>query len=564
MSRKENHILFIEQELRAQVKDFEEKLSTNAYEMLFDSRGGLYVSKFITIQDNGELVLKMTNSRNLPRRRDYLYAFTLPDDVRSYKKWGNRTYGQLIDLKTHFSEVHCIWKSICDEGQASLVGFRGVSTEFCEYIKKSPGCIIVLGPQVPPYQYLANLEYIVNKDNPCTYDILNCVQSNKICNPTLLQSTTGNSKRIIDLLADNDTIILQGPPGTGKTQLISEVAAHFCLNNKSVLITAFTNRALMEVAEKSALLPFLQKQKVTKANLTSDEIRELSLLLPDKELKPRVGEIQLSTYYVASGVARETQSSRFDLVIMDEASQAFLGMFAASKILGVKQLWVGDTHQMPPISLQNREHIERHHMVDFVEGMNTVTSAGLYPIYQLTHTFRLPPKSTELTSIFYDGTLMPVKTIKEEQGPTLLTIPMRYNESISQGTSVLILSIIESIYRHSPKAKIAVLSQMKESVQIIDTAVFGRFGNKEHLIVDTVARVQGLTTDFVIYVIPNNESQYYSLDPKLFNVATSRAMCKTIIVADEKILQYMHVSESVARYLNNMYLCKNITELKYQ
>lgn len=564
MNRKDNHILFLEQELRAQVKEFEKKLATNAYDLLFDRGGGLYVAKFIKMKENGELILQMTNSRALPRRRDYLYAFTLPDEKRSYKNWGSLSYGDLVDKKTNYSEVHCIWKSPCTDGKSSQIGFRGISTNFADYINNYPGCIIVLGPQVPPYQYLANLESIVKEDRDKTSDILNLLPEKNELKPQLLQSASGNSQFIINLLEKENTIILQGPPGTGKTQLIAEVAAYYCSKCKSVLITAFTNRALMEVAEKDALKLFLNQQKVSKTNLTSDEIREIPSLCYDKEVTPRAGEIQLATFYVSSGTAKDKIIPSFDLVIMDEASQAFLGMFAATCILGKKQLWVGDTQQMPPISLQNKEHIERHNMMDFVDGMKTVASMGLFSIYQLTQTYRLPPKSANLTSIFYGGSLIPVQNIIEKQGPTLFVCSMKRNESVSSVVIDCIQTIISKIYLSYPKARIAVLSQMKESVQVLDTAIFEKFGNKENLIIDTVARVQGLTTEFVIFVIPKNESMYYSMEPRLFNVATSRAKIKTIIVADICIKKYEHAKANVLKYLDNIAICSDINDLIFQ
>ena len=52
--------------------------------------------------------------------------------------------------------------------------------------------------------------------------------------------------------------------------------------------------------------------------------------------------------------------------------------------------------------------------------------------------------------------------------------------------------------------------------------------------IDTVERIQGMTCDYCVYYIPNAMMQM-SLDKSLFNVATSRATCSTIIVADVSI-----------------------------
>ena len=56
------------------------------------------------------------------------------------------------------------------------------------------------------------------------------------------------------------------------------------------------------------------------------------------------------------------------------------------------------------------------------------------------------------------------------------------------------------------------------------------------ILIDTVARIQGLTTDICVYVVPNTH-YLRALEPRLFNVATSRARRQTIIIADKEILK---------------------------
>lgn len=75
-----------------------------------------------------------------------------------------------------------------------------------------------------------------------------------------------------------DTMILQGPPGTGKTFMIAELCAKLCAEGHSVLITALTNRALMEIAEKPSVESLLNEHKIYKTNITIDEMREIGKL----------------------------------------------------------------------------------------------------------------------------------------------------------------------------------------------------------------------------------------------------------------------------------------------
>ena len=68
---------------------------------------------------------------------------------------------------------------------------------------------------------------------------------------------------------------------------------------------------------------------------------------------------------------------------------------------------------------------------------------------------------------------------------------------------------------------------------------------------ETVSRVQGLTTDVTIYVVPNTFYSW-SLERRLFNVATSRARRNTIILADKDILKGPQMDTQVQRYLSQL------------
>ena len=54
-------------------------------------------------------------------------------------------------------------------------------------------------------------------------------------------------------LIENDTVIIQGPPGTGKTYLMAQICNALLMADFRILVTALTNRALIELAEKAHL-----------------------------------------------------------------------------------------------------------------------------------------------------------------------------------------------------------------------------------------------------------------------------------------------------------------------
>ncbi|MBQ6068037.1 MAG: hypothetical protein IJK84_00900 [Bacteroidales bacterium] len=161
-TRKE-HYLFLEEELQAQTDAFQHKLDTSASYLLNDKEE-LFVAQFVKFAD-GEIILKFNNSRGIPRKGEYLYCFTTPKHLHDFREWGNTTYGELIKNKGFSTELVCIWQySLRDNPQYCLVGFRGTDLEFAQHIEGHAGAFLVLGPNVPPYQYIGNLQKIV-RDN---------------------------------------------------------------------------------------------------------------------------------------------------------------------------------------------------------------------------------------------------------------------------------------------------------------------------------------------------------------------------------------------------------------
>ena len=72
------------------------------------------------------------------------------------------------------------------------------------------------------------------------------------------------------------------------------------------------------------------------------------------------------------------------------------------------------------------------------------------------------------------------------------------------------------------------------------------------MLVETVARVQGITRDVTIYVIPDTDSKIHSLELRLFNVATSRAKENTYIVCPNSIMGFSYMHPLVRKYFQKL------------
>lgn len=565
---RKKHWQFLEDELKAETEEFKKTYLTTAISLLKTSQE-MYVAQFISFKD-GEIIMKFPISRALPRKGDFLVCMVLPPELQDYRNWGDKTYRDLYKTRYNSTECVCIWHSPANDPRYSLVGFSKVSVDFANYIKETPNIVLTFAPQRPPIDYVMNLQKVVeDKYSKGVASVLDANYQTKDWEPILIKQDNV-SGFVYSQMTLTDTMILEGPPGTGKTYMIAELCARLCAEGHSVLVTALTNRALMEIAEKPAVKPLLHSHKIFKTNITIDELREIKDLETIKSIAPMPGCLVMSTYFITSGYAADlTVEQPFDYVIMDEASQAILPMFAASRKIGKKNLWVGDIHQLPPIVILNQDRIKFCNYNPLVEGLKLLADNSSSPIYQLTTTYRFGQRSANYTGVFYNDSLVSFeskrfndlpsmcKILSNEGGPTLILTDMPSGDSTPQFATYMASYIVASILNDSPNKDIAVLSCMKKTTRTLQMAITQKVGSKKNLIVDTVARVQGLTTDVTIFFVPDY-SYIRTLEPHLFNVATSRAKEHTIIIADKYVLDCYTLDKKVRIYLENLKLEKSI------
>ena len=565
---RKNHWQFLEDEIKAETEEFNKKFMTTAISLLQNS-GEMYVAQFVTFKD-GEMIMKFPNTRTLPRKGEFLVSMVLPSNLQSYRNWGELTYRDLYKQRYNSTECVCIWHSATNDKNFSLVGFSKISLEFAEYIKDTPGIILAFGPQRPPIDYVMNLQRVIeDKLSSGISSILDANYSQKNWEPILVKQENV-SAFVYNQLNLSDTVILQGPPGTGKTYMIAELCARLCSEGKSVLVTALTNRALMEIAEKPALKSLLEDKRILKTNITTDEHKNMPKMQCIKHIAPMPSALVLSTYFITSGFAADLSIEQpFDYVIMDEASQALLAMFAACKKIGKNNLWVGDIHQLSPIVSLNGDRVKFCNYQKMIDGLSLLADNSSSPIYQLTTTYRFGQRAADYTGIFYNDSLVAKhdesysdlpsmsRILRKDGGPTLVLTDMPPGDYTPEFAAMLAAYIVGSVLHDNKKKEIAVLTCMRNTTRALQKAIVQHVGSHSNVLIDTVARIQGLTTDVTIFFVPNT-SYIRTIEPHLFNVATSRAKEHTIIIADKNILSYPTIKPLVRKYLERLKLEKSI------
>lgn len=553
---------FLSTELETQMREYARLVETKA--IVLKERGDVFVGRFIKLQENGMVIFKVRVNDNMPRKNTFWTASYFINEMGSYKNWGELSWAELRkQYQRECSEALCAWLSKSDDSNFCLVGIKNISVEFAQMLGKEKP-IIAFGPSDPPLEYLMNLIAIV-RDTNCTVtkQILDFEQSeNNIWDPTKVESKENLNALLAQKLQINNCVEIQGPPGTGKTFRMAELSAELLRQRKSVLVTALTNQALIELVKKKDLKDFLEVQRISKTSLTVDERKEVPKLQPNAKnlCNAAPGYLSLATFYLSSAWAKDATDIPFDYVIMDEASQALYPMIAASMKLGRKVIWIGDQNQLPPIVITGEDVINRYDWGAIVKGFNTLCANFSYPSFMLKETFRLTGRGAACTGIFYNNDLNSVsevqvvsstiKCMNKNGGPTFWGMDLEPGNKIPNVAIHSIIDLVVKILAEDPETKVAVLSKFRATVrQLQKQFILQSKKNEipENLKIETVDRVQGLTVNYCIFFIPN-ASLKYSLEKELFNVATSRAQYCTVIVADKSLLG-KDMEDVVRKYL---------------
>lgn len=558
---REEYVKFLCTELEAQEKSYEQIVKTKA--TVLKDNGEVFVGMFQRINEAGFAIFKVRNSENMPRKNSFWSAIYLNGEMGKFRNWGDLSWNKLReDYQRDFSDCLCAWISKSDDDAFCLVGIKNLTIQFTELLEQGK-TIIAFGPKDPPLQYLLNLIQIVkDEQNQETKPILDFTESTNQWNPRKIEAKEDLISIILNNHSNEKCVVVQGPPGTGKTTRMAQLAASLLKENKSVLVTALTNQALIELAKKDKLQEYIEKGKVSKTSLTVDEKREQPHLQEIKENKCNAssGFLSLATFYLSSGWAVDITDIPFDYVIMDEASQALLPMIAASMKLGRKVVLIGDQKQLPPIVLTNEDLINRFNWSDIIKGFQTICSYFSFNSFMLSDTYRMTARGAECTGAFYNNGLRSVSEIQEvvtciadldpKGGAVIKELEMKVGDKNPQNAFEYIYNLTKSILLENSKAEIAILSKFRETTRQLQKYFTLRWDGKDcpdNIKIDTIDRVQGLTVHYCFFLIPN-ASLRYSLEPELFNVATSRAMNNTIIVLPITIYKEL-IPEEVKNYL---------------
>jgi hypothetical protein len=204
-----------------------------------------------------------------------------------------------------------------------------------------------------------------------------------------------------------------------------------------------------------------------------------------------------------------------------------------------------------------------------INGLETLAFNQSQGIFRLTKTKRLTTASANLTGLFYDNSLksfssiqIPINTksafsnlFDSNGGCTVVYLPINFDGTNNKAFFNLLLKVAKDLLNESQNSSVGVISAKRDLENTLVHEYYNQNNNLDGIHFSTVHRAQGLTVSYCIFYMPL-EASHMDLDPKLFNVATSRAQKGTCIITRESFELISNVNPILKEFMSN---CKNVT-----
>ncbi|MFI5273045.1 MAG: AAA domain-containing protein [Ktedonobacterales bacterium] len=176
-------------------------------------------------------------------------------------------------------------------------------------------------------------------------------------------------------LVAEDVLLVQGPPGTGKTRVVAEIARRAMARGERVLVAAFTNQAVdnvllrlltdgctdfvrlgHELSTATAVRPYRLAERARRrrdAEVGTEVGADADARLDPAALRAELLGARLVAATTATWSAERFDGAgdplRFDLAIVDEASQLTVPSLLGALRFARRFVLVGDDRQLPPL-----------------------------------------------------------------------------------------------------------------------------------------------------------------------------------------------------------------------
>ena len=484
-------------------------------------------------------------------------------------------FAKNADFHSPGSDVTPMYFVHAKDSSYDYVACTGISTRLYDIFAKSiadgKSLSVIIHDPFPPVEYFRNLSrymdiYAANDELDLEPKL-----SYEDWHPEELtfdyNNPDGISNTILNTLRDDSCCIVQGPPGTGKSYTIASIISSYLDAGKTVCATTMANKGLIELIKQKPLAKYVKEGRIYKTNLSIDEKKQVSgLKEANANLVVESGEVLCATNYQLSTAFSEKKMTlyglpQYDLVVIEEASQAFLTSIVAFKQLGVHCLIVGDPMQLPPIVKLNNPQYNSWNVGTQVEGLKTFALGSNIKSYRIVTTFRLTGRSAALTKCFYSNRFISVKQeyldysaanspLFPSDGGVIYHCTNDAKDGLySDKADAIIRTVISTMEKYYPERTLAIITPFRDTVKELQKR-FCISDIELDITIETIDRIQGMTVDYAILYVPGRNPGF-ALEDRRFNVATSRSLSTTLIISDIMLTNFHTISPTVIQFVNN-------------
>lgn len=378
-------------------------------------------------------------------------------------------------------------------------------------------------------------------------------------------------------LAARDFLLVRGPPGTGKTRVVAALARRAIQRGERVLVAAFTNQAVDNVLRRMMRDGWQDMVRLGHALSVAPDLRHLRLAERAREGGSPVASSDPTALHAAllraPLVAATTatwsaerfdaagDALRFDLAIVDEASQLTIPGILGTLRLARRFVLIGDERQLPPLVMSPRaahEGLSRSLFTELLGCWDGVASVALRQQYRMHPAICAFPSQE-----FYDGQLVaagaartrtltlrldpadPLAPVLDPSHP-LVFVDVADDGDTSGKASIAqaqaICRIVQALRRAEVAAeRVGIIAPYRAQVAAVRRALDA--AGERNITVDTVDRFQGAEREVVLFSFGGAAAmrearggEDFLADPHRLNVALTRAQCKLILVGQRQRL----------------------------
>jgi uncharacterized protein len=363
---------------------------------------------------------------------------------------------------------------------------------------------------------------------------------------------------------DHGALAIQGPPGSGKTYTGARMVVRLVARGKKVGVSANSHRVIgnflrhIEDAAAEAGIPMRSIQKITEDDQAVDDPR---VTITKDNAMTRDG-IANDEFDVAAGTvwlwAPSSSAGLLDVLFVDEAGQMSLANMLAMAGAARSIILLGDPQQLDqPLQGSHPPGADRSALAHLLGEHDAMPEdLGLF----LEHTWRLHPDVTEFTSsAFYEGKLRSRENLGRQflHGPAplvgagvrLLAVEHVGSEAESPEEARQVAAVVRTLLASGSSwtDKHGVGHPLRYEDVLVVAPYNAQVGAIQRELpearVGTVDKFQGQEAPVSIYSMtssspedaPRGMSFLYSRNR--LNVATSRARCIAVVVAEPALLR---------------------------